>query len=148
MVEQARQRLASTGEDLRVVLNERRVVLGLARADDLRVEDNTPIEEVTDPGPITYRPDTLLSEWSSTCRRAGGRVNRTLVTSADGVLIGLLRRADAERALHEAHTAGERHAQDGVADGTGPGGAVARISAGLWCTQGRARADGPRAPSG
>lgn len=66
---------------------------------------------------------------------SGGHVNRTLVTSADGVLIGLLRRADAERALHEAHTAGERHAQYGVADGTGPGGAVARISAGLWCTQ-------------
>lgn len=54
-----------------MVLNERRVVLALARADDLRVEDNTPIEEVTDPGPITYRPDTLLSEWSSTRSRAG-----------------------------------------------------------------------------
>ena len=110
-VDQVRQRLTATGEDLCVVLNERRVVLGLARANDLRADDNTRVDEVMDPGPVTYRPDTLLSEMVEHMQASGGRVNRTLVTSADGVLIGLLRRADAERALHEAHTVRERHAQ-------------------------------------
>ena len=89
-----RQRLRQAGADLCVVLNERRVVLGLVREKVLQGDPHMAIEEVMDPGPVTYRPDTLLQEMVKHMQQSGGKVNRVLVTTSDGELIGLLRRAD------------------------------------------------------
>jgi CBS domain-containing protein len=110
-VGEVRRRLAAAGEDLCVVLNDRRVVLGLVREKHLGGAPDGPVDDVMDPGPVTYRPDTLLAEMVEHMQASQGRVNRTLVTSADGELIGLLRRSDAEHALHAAHTAHTAHEQ-------------------------------------
>ena len=80
----------------------------LVRETDLGGGVDRPVEDVMDPGPVTYRPDTLLAELVERMRASEGRMNRTLVTTADGVLVGLLRQADAERTLHQAHVAHER----------------------------------------
>lgn len=105
-----RRRLEAVGEDLCVILNERRVVLGLVREQNLDGDAARPVQDAMDPGPVTYRPDTLLAEMVEHMQASEGRVNRTLVTTADGELVGLLRRADAERALAEAHAAREHRA--------------------------------------
>jgi CBS domain-containing protein len=102
-VDEVHGRLQQAGQDLCVVLNDRRIVLGVVRERDLGSHPEAPIEEIMDPGPVTFRPDILLSEMVEHMQKSGGRINRILVTTADGELIGLLRSAEAEQALHAAH---------------------------------------------
>ncbi len=108
-VGEVRRRLEQSGQDACVVLSEHgRVVLGLARAKDLESDPQVAVDEVIDPGPGTYRPDTLLAELVEHLHERERKVNRILVTTSDGVLVGIVRRADAERVLEESHA---QHAQ-------------------------------------
>jgi CBS domain-containing protein len=54
-----------------------------------------------DPGPVTYRPDTLLEEAMHHMQGHGEerprRVERVLVTTSDGELVGILWLDDAEK---------------------------------------------------
>ena len=110
-VGEVRRRLQEAAQDLCVVLGQRRVVLGRVRAKDLEGNRDVAVEDVMDPGPVTYRPDTLLAELVQHLQQLPrGKANRILVTTSDGELIGLLRRADAERVLEELHAEHERHA--------------------------------------
>ena len=59
-----------------------------------------PIDNVLDPGPLTYRPHTLLTEIVKRMQESKGRIRRILVTTSDGELIGLLRRPEAEQFLN------------------------------------------------
>jgi CBS domain-containing protein len=111
-VGEARRRLDQSGQDACVVLSEHgRVVLGLARAKDLESDPHTAVEDVMDPGPVTYRPDTLLAELVEHVHESKRKVNRILVTTSDGVLVGILRPADAERVLEELHAQHAQHEQ-------------------------------------
>src|SRR5215813_3385194 len=57
-----RARIEEAGWDRCVIVDDKRVVLGLVSGDALRAADDTPSEDVMDPAPLTFRPDTVLEE--------------------------------------------------------------------------------------
>lgn len=79
-----------------VVVNERRVVLGLLRSRELEADPAATAEQVMQAGPATYRLDVPAREAGARMRQRG--VEALPVTTPDGVLVGLLRREDAEGA--------------------------------------------------
>lgn len=89
-----RNRLQERNWDVCVV-NAERVVLGLVRASALGVDPATPVEEVMESSPVTFRPHVRAGEMPEYVKKRG--IARALVTTSDGVLIGLLCRADLDR---------------------------------------------------
>ena len=81
------------GEPL-IIVDSDRVVLGLVNAEALASEPMTPFEEVMDPGPVTFRPNLRTGQVPDYFKKQG--IRHALVTTSDGVLIGLL-------SLHPAH---------------------------------------------
>ena len=85
------------GWDTCLVVDEARVVLGrlgraaLARTDDVLVED-----AMTE-GPRTVRPDVRLEKLVDWMRRR--RLTSAVVTTSDGRLVGVVRRAEADARL-------------------------------------------------
>ena len=96
----AKARAQATGFDACVVVNERRVVLGLLRSQELEADPETPAEQVMRAGPTTYRPNVPAHEAGARMRARG--VDVLTVTTPDGTLVGLLRREDAENAVNTA----------------------------------------------
>ena len=96
-VGEVRARVRQAGWDRAVVVNDAGVVLGALSGPALEAAPDTPVEEAMDPGPVTYRPDTLAKELVQHLREGDARA--ALVTSAEGVLVGVLRRDEAEHAL-------------------------------------------------
>ena len=68
--------------------------LGLVNSDALAGDPATPVEEVMDSAPVTFRPNVRAGEMPDYLKKQG--VRHAVVTTSDGVLIGLLR-------LHPAH---------------------------------------------
>jgi CBS domain-containing protein len=77
-----------------VVVNERRVVLGLLRSQELDADPEATAEQVMRAGPTIYRPDVPAHVAGARMRERG--VDVLTVTTPDGALVGLLRRGDAE----------------------------------------------------
>ena len=75
------------GEPL-VVVDADRVVLGLVNSDALAGDPATPVEEVMDSAPVTFRPNVRAGEMPDYLKKQG--VQRAIVTTSDGVLVGLL----------------------------------------------------------
>jgi CBS domain-containing protein len=95
-VADAKARAQAAGFAACVVVNERRVVLGLLRSRELDADPAATAERVMRAGPTTYRPNVPARQ-AGTCMRER-RVDALLVTTPDGTLVGLLRREDAEGA--------------------------------------------------
>lgn len=94
-VGEVRERVRAAGWDLCVVVNERNVVLGRLRENELGADPAASVEQVMEEGPTTYRLDRPADE---TARYLAQRkVAGVLVTTSDGELIGLFRRDDVER---------------------------------------------------
>ena len=74
-----------------VVLNEAGVVLGLLDSEAFENADSASAEEVMEPAPITYRPSLSLEKAME--RLHESKKEYALVTTADGILVGLLTRA-------------------------------------------------------
>jgi CBS domain-containing protein len=91
-----------TGDwDTCVVVDSKGVVLGLLRKKELDADPTTTAEEVMRPGPKTFRPNVTLQELLKSMRDHEIQTN-SLVTTAEGRLLGLISRADAEATLaHE-----------------------------------------------
>jgi CBS domain-containing protein len=95
-VADAQARAQAAGFDACVVINERRIVLGLLRSQELETADPTATaEQVMRAGPTTDRPNVAARDAGARMRARG--VDALLVTTPDGTLVGLLRREDAER---------------------------------------------------
>jgi CBS domain-containing protein len=94
----------ATEDGLCVVVNEAGIVLGDLRGKALKADPRTPVEQVMNPGPSTYRPNLSVKRMAHHLLESGAR--RVLVTDGDGRLIGWLTREDVERALDE-----HRHAE-------------------------------------
>ncbi len=93
------ERVRAAGEDTCIVTTDGGVVLGRVRTDRLAGDSQGPVEEVMELGPTTTRADTMLE---SILERLNARnVERILVATSDGRLVGTLYRSDAERRLHE-----------------------------------------------
>ena len=90
-----RDRVRDGNWDVCVAVDQQRVVLGLVQAETLGTHAGTPVEEVMQPDPLTFRPNLAVGEMPDYLKKR--RIPRALVTTSDGVLIGLLRIADVER---------------------------------------------------
>jgi CBS domain-containing protein len=86
-------RTANT-DDVCVVVNEGGVVLGRLRLDGLDGADTRRADDVMEPGPVTVRADADLGQ--TTERMHAHRVRSLIVTTPDGVLLGLLRATSPE----------------------------------------------------
>ena len=80
-----------------VVVTAGRVVVGMVSGDALRVDPATPIERVMEKSPRTFRPSYGIPALSYELRKQ--KLGRALVTTSDGVLIGLVRLADVQPTL-------------------------------------------------
>jgi predicted transcriptional regulator len=93
----ARARLEDTGFELCAVVNDQRVVLGAITRKMLdKGTPDTPVEHVMVTAPSTYRPNVSVDEMAQHMADTDRHV--VLVTTADGVLVGLIRREEVERA--------------------------------------------------
>lgn len=95
-----RDRIRAAGWDTCFVVDERRVVLGRLGRSALAGDADVPVEEAMTPGPSTVRPSLGLDK--AVERMTAQSLTTLPVTRSDGVLIGVLRREDAERALQSA----------------------------------------------
>jgi CBS domain-containing protein len=75
-----------------VVTNERRIVMGILGRRALRSCFPVPAEEAMSAGPSTLRPSARLDAVALLMRERN--LTRIVVTCSDGVLTGVLRRAD------------------------------------------------------
>jgi Mg/Co/Ni transporter MgtE len=86
-IAEVRERVAASGCDQCVVVNERNVVLGRVRAEKLADDPQVPVERVMEPGPATYRLDRLAEE--AAARLKERKVESVLITTTDGELVGV-----------------------------------------------------------
>jgi CBS domain-containing protein len=91
----AAERAARGDWDSCVVVNDRRIVLGILRKKALEGDRHRTAEAAMEPGPVTVRPNELLAELAMRLRQVG--VRRILVTTSDGELLGIVEREEAER---------------------------------------------------
>lgn len=75
-----------------IVVNERRVVLGLLRPETFGLPPDTPVADVLQPGPSTFRPSLTIQELVEYFRKSNEA--RAIITTHEGVWIGLVRRED------------------------------------------------------
>jgi CBS domain-containing protein len=89
----------SAGVDICVVVNDHKVVLGLLRAEQLAESAGKTVGDVMRPGPSTFRPHVPIQEMANYL--TDHDMDSAPLTTADGRLIGVLFRSDAERAAKE-----------------------------------------------
>jgi Mg/Co/Ni transporter MgtE len=89
-VAEVAEQVRAGGWPLAVVVNERRVVLGRLRPRDLDTQSDALAEEIMIEGPRTIRGTRAASEMARWLDER--RVPGVLVTTADGVLLGYVRR--------------------------------------------------------
>jgi CBS domain-containing protein len=106
-VDDVRPRVEAAGWDMCVVVNDHNVVLGRVRGEALGVDAGTPIETVMLPGPKTLRLNESAEETAG--NMAAGKLDRVLVTTSDGELVGVFFREDV------AAPSGQGDAADGKA---------------------------------
>jgi len=87
-----RERVAATGWNACVVVNEERVVLGLLRAEELQKGHDEQVQRVMRPGPSTFRPHVPLDDILKFM--VAHDLFNTPITTSDGKLVGLIRRED------------------------------------------------------
>ncbi|HZC30221.1 MAG TPA: CBS domain-containing protein [Gaiellaceae bacterium] len=92
-----RERVHAAGWDTCFVTNERGVVLGRLGRAALSGGGDVSVEEAMTLGPSTVRPALELDKALERMRKQN--LSSLPVTRSDGVLVGVLRREDAERAL-------------------------------------------------
>ena len=82
-----------TGDaEVAVVLDPDGVVLGVLRPETLGLDPATPVADVLQPGPSTFRPSMTIAELVQYFRDSNER--RAIVSTAAGRWIGLIRRED------------------------------------------------------
>jgi Mg/Co/Ni transporter MgtE len=96
-MQEVRERVRGAGWDICFVTDERGVVLGRLGRSALAGDDDVVVEEAMTLGPRTVRPSLELTK--AVERMRSQRLTTLPVTRSDGVLVGVLRREDAERAL-------------------------------------------------
>ncbi len=99
---EVRDRVQGQGWSAVVVVNERRVVLGLLRAKQLESDGGQLIAEAMRPGPSTFRPYVLAEEMARTM--SDQNLESSPITTSDGRLVGLLIQADVKAAVGNHHT--------------------------------------------
>ncbi len=91
------ERVRAAGNDTCFVVNEQLIVLGRLGRSALGRTDGATAEDAMTAGPSTVRPSLDLT--AAVDRMRTQNLTGLPVTRSDGVLLGLIRRDDAERAL-------------------------------------------------
>jgi Mg/Co/Ni transporter MgtE len=94
---EVRERVRAADWDTCFVTNQQRVVVGRLGRAALAGDDDVSVEEAMTLGPSTVRPSLELDKAIDRMRRQ--HLTSLPVTRSDGVLVGIIRRADAERVL-------------------------------------------------
>ncbi len=94
-----RDRLQLAGETSCIVVSDQRVVLGRVRGEALDGDAEQTVEAVMEAGPTTVRPSEPLDALIGRMQKR--KVNNIVVSTANGVLVGVLHRDDGERWLAE-----------------------------------------------
>lgn len=81
-----------TDDDIAVVLDHDGVVLGIIRRETLGLGPSTPVADVLQPGPSTFRPSMTIAELEDYFRSSDE--TRAIVSTAGGTWLGLIRRED------------------------------------------------------
>lgn len=84
-----RDRVTGKDREPLIVVDADRVVLGLIDPNALIGDPATPVEQVMDPAPVTFRPNLRTGETPDYLKKQ--RIQQAVVTTSDGVLVGLLR---------------------------------------------------------
>jgi predicted transcriptional regulator len=95
-----RPRVARSPYGFAFVLAEDGTLLGRLRKTALEGDPNAAAQDVMEPGPSTVRADSKLEQLVARMRRHN--LHAMVVTTPEGRLLGVVRRADAERRLAEA----------------------------------------------
>ncbi|CAN5881233.1 hypothetical protein BH23ACT12_BH23ACT12_06310 [soil metagenome] len=90
---EVRDRVRIAGWDACVVVNDKRVVLGLLRKAQLTKGSDEVVGRVMQPGPSTFRPHVPIGELAD--YMPDNDLESSPVTTSDGRLVGLLLREDA-----------------------------------------------------
>jgi Mg/Co/Ni transporter MgtE len=98
-----RERVRAGGWDTCFVTNQQGVVVGRLGWAALARDDDVTVEEAMTLGPSTVRPSLELEKAVERMQRQN--LTTLPVTRSDGVLVGVVHRQDAERALGTATTA-------------------------------------------
>jgi len=98
-LDDVRGRVRAAGWESCVVVNERGVVLGRIRGEALDGDAGQTAEAAMRPGPTTVRSSEPLDALARRMRER--KTAEIVVSTSNGVLVGVLRRADAERRLAE-----------------------------------------------
>lgn len=93
------RRCQDLGWNVCLVANEQNIVLGRLRGKAWDVDPDTPVEEVMENGPTTFRPDSFLEPLIQ--RMHDKKVGTVIITNPDGVLIGILYRKDGDERLSQ-----------------------------------------------
>ena len=96
-VGEVNDRLHGLGWSVCVVVNDARVVLGFLGEKELFAEQHTPVEQIMQCAPRTYRLNAPLEKVLDYMQQY--QVDSVLVTTSGGELIGLLGRQDLEQTL-------------------------------------------------
>jgi predicted transcriptional regulator len=99
------ERCQALGWKVCLVVSESNVVLGRLRREAWDADPDTPVEEVMENGPTTFRPDNFLEPLIK--RMHDKKVGTVIITNSDGVLIGLLYRKDGDERLQQDQPRGE-----------------------------------------
>jgi len=99
LVEAVWERVQVLGWKLCVVVDEAQVVLGRLRGVGWETNPQATVESVMENGPTTFRPDVTLEDLIG--RMEEKKVHSVLITNADGVLLGVLFKKDAEQRLSD-----------------------------------------------
>ena len=94
-----RNRLRAAGGTTCIVVNDQRVILGRVRGEALDGDGEQMVEAVMEAGPTTVRPSEPLDDLIPRMQKR--RAASIVVSTADGVLVGVLRREVGERRLAE-----------------------------------------------
>jgi rhodanese-related sulfurtransferase len=78
--------------DVAVVLDDDRIVVGIVRPEVLGLDPKTPVAEVLQPGPSTFRPSMTIKELVGYFRKSDEE--RAIVSTLTGRWIGLIQRSD------------------------------------------------------
>ena len=91
-IDRVKSELETSPYGFALVVDENDVLLGRLRGSALHGEGTTPAEEVMEAGPSTIRADTSVEKLRE--RLVGRGLNFAVVTTPDGVLMGIVCRAD------------------------------------------------------
>ncbi len=99
-------------DDVCLVVNEHRVVLGLVDGERLDVDDARPVGDVMQEGPSTIRPNVPAAALAEHLEH-GSSSSSALITTSEGELVGLLRASQLEAWAEDQGQTEVNHAQHG-----------------------------------